>query len=525
MLKNVLITSILLLSCNLYAQDSLFVEKTHLQDSEPITNMNNIRYINFDKSYYIYSTILSSDELYKDISPTYLSGILLDDIWNYNWFMDVAVGPSFFLGKPLGCEDLFGRIEPSFQLSVGKWITPNMGARVTYQGGRLKNYLIQRQSYHSVHADLLLDMITQIRGYEPDNRWSLIPFIGCGIIYNKQTERHPFAMNYGVLSKLRLNKTLLLTFELGGATTFRDFDGVGNKNKFGDNMFHLTAGLSFAIGNKGWRHAIDAQPYIDQNAQLIASNQELTRHNSDYRNIHDQDIRIINEMKKIFEIEGILDKYNGLFKRKKTDDASSLQNNDYPKNDYDGLNSLRARLLPSTNMDEETDNTFIDANEIGGKLMGNDTITTGNSDIYNAGNLCTGKEYLKLLFSGKECIGSPIMFFFMVDTDQLTDPSQLANADELARICKKYNLRLRVIGTADSATGDAIRNQNLSICRADYISEELVKRGVSQNQITKVCKGGVNDYQPIQVNRCAKVELFFDPVLSAQNNINNSSKK
>uniref|UniRef100_UPI0005C43C02 hypothetical protein n=1 Tax=Bacteroides timonensis TaxID=1470345 RepID=UPI0005C43C02 len=93
MLKNVLITSILLLSCNLYAQDSLFVEKTHLQDSEPITNMNNIRYINFDKSYYIYSTILSSDELYKDISPTFLSGILLDDIWNYNWFMDVAVGP------------------------------------------------------------------------------------------------------------------------------------------------------------------------------------------------------------------------------------------------------------------------------------------------------------------------------------------------------------------------------------------------------------------------------------------------
>ena len=157
--------------------------------------------------------------------------------------------------------------------------------------------------------------------------------------------------------------------------------------------------------------------------------------------------------------------------------------------------------------------------------MGNDTITTGNSDIYNADNLCTGKEYLKLLFSGKECIGSPIMFFFMVDTDQLTDPSQLANADELARICKKYNLRLRVIGTADSATGDAIRNQNLSICRADYISEELVKRGVSQNRITKVCKGGVNDYQPIQVNRCAKVELFFEPVLSAQNNINNSSKK
>lgn len=525
MLKNVLITSTLLLSCNLYAQDSLLVEKAHLQDDGPITNMNNIRYINLDKSYYIYSTIESSNELYKDISPINLSGILLDNIWNYNWFMDVAVGPSFFLGKPLGCEDLFGRIEPSFQLSVGKWVTPNVGARVTYQGGRMKNYLIQRQNYHSVHADLLWDMISQIRGYEPGNRWSLIPFIGCGIIYNKQTEQHPFAMNYGVLGKLKFNKNLFVTLELGGITTFRDFDGVGNRNKFGDNMFHLTAGLSLAIGNKGWRRAIDAQPYIDQNAQLIASNQELTCRNSDYRNVHEQDIRVINEMKKIFEIEGILDKYNGLFRQKRADNMSSFQGIDYPKNDYNGLNSLRARLLSSNNRDKETGNIFIDTSETGEKLMEHDTITAGISDIYSADNLYIGKGDLNLLFSGKECIGSPIMFFFMVDTDQLTDPSQLANVDELVRICKKYNLRLRVTGTADSATGDTIRNQNLSISRSNYISEELVKRGVPQSRITKVSKGGVNDYQPIQVNRCAKVELFFEQVLSAQNNINNSSTK
>lgn len=522
MLKNVLITSVIVLSCDMYAQDSLLVEKTNIQDVESVANMNNIRYINLDKSYCSYSTNRSIIEIYKDIPPSYMNGVLIDNLWSRNWFVSLGAGPSSFLGEPLGCEDLFGRIEPSFQLSIGKWFTPNVGARVIYQGGWMKNSLIQKQNYHSVHADLLWDIITQIRGYEPDNRWSLIPFIGCGIIYNQQTEQRPFAMNYGILNKFVLNKKLSLILELGGTTTFGDFDGAGNKAKFGDNILHLTAGLSLTIGSKGWRRVIDAQPYIDRNAQLMASNQELIHRNSDYRNIHEQDIRTINEMKKIFEIEGIIDRYTDIFDQKKAEDLDFFKDSNYPKNDYNGLNSLRERLL---SLGSHTGNASIDINGLGEKLMDNDTVPRENPNIYNADDFHYGKDYLNLLFSGKECIGSPIMFFFMVDTDQLTDSSQLANVDEIVRICKKYDLLLRVIGSADSATGDVIRNQNLSMRRSDYITDEIVKRGIPQNRITKVCKGGVNDYQPIQINRCAKVELFFDPALLARNTMDKTSNK
>ena len=52
----------------------------------------------------------------------------------------------------------------------------------------------------------------------------------------------------------------------------------------------------------------------------------------------DEAMGTINELKKILEIEGLLDKYSKMF-----DDRESL-GNVYPRNDYSGLNSLRARL-------------------------------------------------------------------------------------------------------------------------------------------------------------------------------------
>ena len=50
------------------------------------------------------------------------------------------------------------------------------------------------------------------------------------------------------------------------------------------------------------------------------------------------DVRMLNELKKILEIEGLLEKYGRLFDNRKN--LSGV----YPKNNYSGLNSLRARL-------------------------------------------------------------------------------------------------------------------------------------------------------------------------------------
>ena len=96
----------------------------------------------------------------------------------------------------------------------------------------------------------------------------------------------------------------------------------------------------------------------------------------------------------------------------------------------------------------------------------------------------------------------------MLNTDRLTDHSQLVNLDGIARIAKKHGLRVQIIGAADSATGDDSINNGLSQRRASYIAVQLRQRGVDVNMMEVVSAGGINDYKPMEANRNACVRLL-----------------
>ena len=96
-----------------------------------------------------------------------------------------------------------------------------------------------------------------------------------------------------------------------------------------------------------------------------------------------------------------------------------------------------------------------------------------------------------------------------MNSTRLTDPSQYANLKEIASIAGKYNLMIRISGAADSATGNTDENQKLSKSRAEYISSELQKLGISSNRIHCEAKGGIDAYEPSAANRNTRVELFL----------------
>lgn len=97
----------------------------------------------------------------------------------------------------------------------------------------------------------------------------------------------------------------------------------------------------------------------------------------------------------------------------------------------------------------------------------------------------------------------------MLDTDRLTDPSQLVNLDGIARIVKKHGLRIQITGAADSATGNDSINNGLSQRRAAYMAGELRRRGVDADKIETVSVGGINDYNPVEANRNVCVRLLL----------------
>ena len=107
----------------------------------------------------------------------------------------------------------------------------------------------------------------------------------------------------------------------------------------------------------------------------------------------------------------------------------------------------------------------------------------------------------------KEVAAAPVSVFFNLGRSNIASRKDLQNVSELAEMAKANNSKLVVTGYADSKTGSAGFNQTLSEKRANTVADELVKMGVSRDNIEVVAKGGVDTLTPISYNRRATVEI------------------
>ena len=448
-----------------------------------------------------YESFSNGIEMLRPMQPSYLDGVVVPTRKSGNWFVSLSGGASAFLGTPLGCEDLFGRLKPSYTIGVGKWFTPSVGVRVNYSGLQFKDSQLSTQEYHHVHADLMWNLLGNRYAKQDEVRWGLSPYAGLGLLHNADNGHNPLAISYGIQGQYRISRRVSVLMELSGTTTFQDFDGYGKANRLGDHMLSLMAGFSFSIGKVGWKRAVDHRPYERRNEWLTGYANALTERNRQYAGKLDKERRTLDELKKILEIEGLLDTYGHLFDDKDDDGRK------FPVNNYSGLNSLRARLK----------NRHWDGNSPLVTETGTDSIQGVNTDslpgkrnaAINRPDTVSAAAYFALMRHGDECIGSPVYFFFDLNSARLTDSLQKVNLDAIAHVAMKYGLSVKVTGAAGSATGTASINNTLSTARADYIAGELIKRGLPAESITRIYEGGIADYVPDEANRHTKVELHF----------------
>lgn len=432
---------------------------------------------------------VSQEQDYQPLEPTYLDNVISANVWDSNWFLSVKGGMSAFTGKPIGHGDLFDRTKPMLNISAGKWFTPHVGGRLAFQGFKLIDSDMQSRSFQNVHADFLYNIASHFRkNYDELPRWDFIPYLGCGIIRNSYTHQKPFAISFGIIGRYRLADRLHISGEIGGTTTFQNFDGPGAPNKFGDNLLQASIGLDVTIGKVGWKKVIDPKPYIFQNDILMDRLSKMQEENVMLNKMHRKDAMALAEMRKILEIEGLLDKYNLAM----SDDETVKT---HPRNNYSGLNSLRARLRnKGWNGDEDNYKPQL-ANKDNGEM--------------NDSTEMSPEEYFQVMKDGKIFVGSPIFFFFQLGTDNLTEKAQIINIKEVAGCIKKYGLNARIVGAADSQTGTAYGNERLSAKRADYIAKLMREQGVPEDKIQTQYRGGISSYEPQTGNRNTCVMLYF----------------
>ena len=105
----------------------------------------------------------------------------------------------------------------------------------------------------------------------------------------------------------------------------------------------------------------------------------------------------------------------------------------------------------------------------------------------------------------KEVATAPVSVFFNIGKSKIASRKDLQNVKAMTEANK--DAKFVVTGYADSKTGSAAFNQKLSQKRAETVADELVKMGVSRDNIEIVAAGGVDNLTPISYNRRATVEI------------------
>ena len=187
-----------------------------------------------------------------------------------------------------------------------------------------------------------------------------------------------------------------------------------------------------------------------------------------------------------------------------------------PVNDYDGLNSLRARLA------NPTWNGSIPKIGTGMKLEGGrikplassperqeseSPVTSSGS--YAGENAAAENPFLEEMGRGEVPVGAAVYVFFRLAGSYITDTPQMLNIQSAARLAVAENLRVRITGAADSATGSSEKNAALALSRAQHVAKLIKERGVPEEHIEVLSEGGTAEHSPVEANRNCRIELFI----------------
>ncbi|WP_178792202.1 OmpA family protein [Bacteroidaceae bacterium] len=105
-----------------------------------------------------------------------------------------------------------------------------------------------------------------------------------------------------------------------------------------------------------------------------------------------------------------------------------------------------------------------------------------------------------------QIVPAPQSVFFQIGSAALP-PKCIVNLQQVANLVKDNpGMKLKVTGYADSDTGSATWNKQLSEDRANNVANELVKLGVNKSNLIISGMGGVNTLTPPSFNRRVIIE-------------------
>ena len=210
--------------------------------------------------------------------------VATNTFWD-NWFISVGGGGLLYFGDH-DRQLQFGEwISPTFDIAVGKWFSPEVGARLMYSGGAIRGatqasqesngvhslgsaiagkpdygYWLKnsRFGFFNIHADVLFNLNNIIAGYKEDRIYTISPYIGLGVMRAyKAPVATEFAGTVGLFNSFRVAKGLDINLDVRGALVSDRFDGEvgGLRGREGEGLLSVALGVTYKFKERGWERS------------------------------------------------------------------------------------------------------------------------------------------------------------------------------------------------------------------------------------------------------------------------------
>lgn len=166
---------------------------------------------------------------------------------NQNWFIQIGAGINTpFVENVETNGTKKHHLSVAYNVGFGKWFSPYLGFRLSFQGGPLHyNQNIYRKSkYVQGNLDFMWDMCNSLGGVNAKRVVSVIPFVGLGGAFNWDFNSDGNIVNNDGKPKrnswtLPVSAGLQLRFRL---CKYVDFFAEGRASFFGDNFNNISFG-------------------------------------------------------------------------------------------------------------------------------------------------------------------------------------------------------------------------------------------------------------------------------------------
>ncbi|MFI3294740.1 MAG: OmpA family protein [Rikenellaceae bacterium] len=147
--------------------------------------------------------------------------------WKDNWFITAGIGYEYrWIPSPIEGFNLNGAV--TYDIAVGKWITPFFGVQLKYNRTPINghcdyaNIFVDQNNdlvgaLTTVHLDLMFNLIAIIKGYKHDRFYRISPYVGAGVSIpsgNGKSYTKDY-ITFGIINTFRISNTIAakLTFK------------------------------------------------------------------------------------------------------------------------------------------------------------------------------------------------------------------------------------------------------------------------------------------------------------------------